>query len=123
MLSEPLSVTYNGSSKSLNRIAYGDNRGLTKSQFVTTDGEFLIQISETPKGDLSRIEITLTRTERDADGDPFTGNWSALPNTFGLVFETNHLNYNTSVDIPLLQAALTSLVDSTVRSRLLAGEK
>lgn len=125
MLSDPLSVTYNSSVKSLARTgpsASGVKRVLSKTGYNTADGEFRVNVTQSLLGNGSeRAEILLTRLQLDPDG-PFTGNYVELPNSVGLVFETNQLKYNASTDIPLLQAALTTLVDATLRGRLIGGE-
>lgn len=122
MLSEPLSVTYDGVAKSLVRVSSGDPTG-RKPNFVTQDGEFRIFIFETLLEDTVRFEVRLERVRQDTDGDPFNGVWSSLPNGVGLVFEVNKLQYFTDTDLPLLQSALLSFVDATIRGRILGGEK
>lgn len=126
MFTDPVSVTYNGSSKSLVRAAGpsrpGVRRELASSRYSTTDSEFELSITQTQmEDDSTRAEVTLTRVTPDPDG-PFAGSYSLFPNRVSLVFEVNKLRYGTSTDVPLLQAALLSLVDSTFRGRLIGGE-
>lgn len=127
MFADPLSVTYNGVSKSLARLGRTTRPGISRmtdtSVFGTSDEEFSLFISEAEMAeDLRRFEVTLGRTQQDVDG-PFAGSWSPLPNRFGFVYEVNPFRYNTSTDLPLLRAALISLVDSTFQSRVISGEK
>lgn len=123
MLSEPMLITYDGVTKSFNRVSYGDRASGSPALFVTSDGEFELSIRQSKlTGGVRTVEVSLSRTEQDADGDPFTGSWSALPNRYGIIFETNHLGYNSTTDLPNLQTALNTLVDATFRSRLLGGE-
>lgn len=127
MLSDPLSVTYNGSAKSLPRTG-GSTRGVKKvlanSVYNTADGEFTVRTVHSLMGDGGhRMEITLSRRVPDPDSDPLTGATSSVwTNSVGLVYEFNDSHYQTNTDIPLLQTALLSLVDSTLRGRLLGGE-
>lgn len=118
MLSEPLSVTYDGNAKSLTRTNFGSDAG--PSTFVSPTGEFRISIRETPVKDAIRVEITLERVE--VDTDPLNG-YQYVPNRFGLVYEFNNSMYNTATDIPKLRTALLAFVDSTLQGRLISGEK
>lgn len=127
MFSDPLSVTYDGVSQSLARLGRTTRPGISRmtdtSVYGSADGEFQMFISEAEmSGSLRRFEISLERTEQDSDG-PFTGNWSYLPNRFGLVYEINPFRYNTVTDVPLLRAALDNLVDATFQGRIIGGEK
>jgi hypothetical protein len=122
MLSEPLSITYDGAAKSFNRIAFANEKEGSASQFVTSDGQFDVFIRQTDQGQMLRYEVSLGRRQLDNDANPFTGNWSDLPNRVGLVFEVNRLRFNSSTDLPLLQSALLAWCDSTVRGRIVAGE-
>jgi hypothetical protein len=126
MLSDPLSVTYNGSAKSLPaRGSFEPRAGklIASRAYGTADNEFGVVTSSwlLPAG-VTRSEIILTRVTPDSDSDPFNGNWRELPNSVGLVFEANSFRYATSVDIPLLRTALLSLVDSSFQAKLISGE-
>lgn len=123
MLSEPLLITYDGVQSSYARVSYGNPSTGEPSTFVTSDGQFQCFITETEREDSVVFEVSLERVEQDADGNPFTGSWSRLPNRVGFVFEVNKLRYNTSTDLPLLQSALQSLVDGPFRNRIINGEK
>lgn len=126
MLSDPLSVTYDGSAKSLpSRGSFDPAAGklIASRAYATADNEFeVLNSSWLMPGAVTRSEIILTRVTPDADNDPFTGNWQRLPNSVGLVFEANSFRYATSVDIPLLRTALLALVDSSLQARLISGE-
>jgi len=125
MLSDPLVVTYDGNAKSLPRghaHRAGPIRVLGKSSYVGYDEEFAVYTQRAQLGgDVTRSEIILERVTPDPD-DPFTGNYLRLPNRVGLVFEVNNFRYATETDVPLLRAALDSLVTSTIASRLISGE-
>lgn len=126
MLSDPLSVTYNGNAKSLPRLGSDSpvpGRIVQSRRYATPDGEFEVSTSVLSNdADVTRVEILLTRAAPDNDADPFNGLWRRLPNSVGLVYEVNNLHFNTSTDIPLLRTALLALVDSTLQGRLIGGE-
>lgn len=124
MFSDPLVVTYNSSSKSLPRAASPFN-GITKllgtSSYATSDGEFAVKTARFSSGSShTRSEIILSRIVPDSD--PFTGVTPDARNSVGLIFEVNDLRMGTSVDVPLIRAALLSLVDSSFQTRLYSGE-
>jgi len=128
MLTDPIGITYNSSSKSLPRAAVSD-RGVSKKlrgeSYVTSDGEFAVRTAIYSLGkNGTRAEIILTRVPPDSDSDPFTGNVfrQELSNSVGLIFESNNFKTGTSTDLPLLQAALLSYCDSTIRGKLVGGE-
>lgn len=124
MLSDPLAVTYDGSSKSLPRATSfkpGVAKKLGSSSYASSDGEFSVRTERFLLADGSyRTEFTLFRTNPDPDPDPMVG--VQRTNGVGLVFITDALGLNTSVDIPLLRTALLAYVDSATQSRLIAGE-
>jgi len=128
MLTDPIGITYNSASKSLPRAAVatrGVSRVLGSSSYVTSDGEFVVRTTNYSLGkNGTRAEILLTRVPPDSDGDPFTGNVfrQELSNSVGLIFESNNLKTGTTTDLPLLQAALLSFCDATVRGKLVGGE-
>lgn len=125
MLSDPLSVTFDGSAKSLPRAA-GITSGVKKvkaqTTYVTSDAEFQVTVTQSELGNGgTRAEVLLSRVTPDPDG-PFVGSYARYPNSVGLVFEVNSLKYNANVDIPKLRTALLSLVDTTLQGRLIGGE-
>lgn len=126
MLSDPLAVTYDGVAKTLPRST-GVTSGVTKRLGVnfyrTADGEFVAKTARSLLANGSFLSsIELGRTTPDADSDPFNGDWSALPNFFGLTYTVNPVRYATSVDIPRLRTALLALVDTSLQARLISGE-
>lgn len=123
MLSEPLSITYDGVQKSFARVSFGNAASGLPALFKTSDGEFQLGIIQLRLSDgIRRVEIYLERVEQDSDSNPFTGSWSSLPNRFGFVMETNHLHYNSDTDLPLLQDSLELFMDSAIMLRLINGE-
>jgi len=126
MLPDPLSVTYNSVAKTLPRahaLRAGVRKRVGSSTYVTADQEFSAFITQELLADgSSRAEILFGRSAPDPDGNPFTDSYQALPNRFGLVYETNKFRYATATDIPLLRSSLTSLVNTALELRLIGGE-
>lgn len=124
MLSDPLNVTYNGSSKSL-PVSSGRwpsiPRVLGKRYYSTSDGEFVVATRQLVHGNGDKVaEITLSRQFTETDSATvFEG---SARNSVTLTFTTNSVGAGTSVDIPLLRTALLSLVDTTLQGRLINGE-
>lgn len=119
MLSDPLSVTYDGVVKSLARTT--TSKETTVYRTATGDVEFSIQHSLTEDG-LVRVVAILTRNTPDPTLDPFSGGPSEVPNRCGLVFELNPNKFYSSLEIPLLRTSLLNLVDSALQSRLIQNE-
>jgi hypothetical protein len=121
ILTEPLSVTYNGSAKSLARTSQSANRTVYK----TGDLEFEMVISDIKmprKGEIGR-SITLARYLPDpTPADAFDA-YREVRNSFGFSYVFAETRAETSVDIPRLRAALIAYCDSTLQSRIIAGEK
>jgi len=126
LLTDPLSVTYNGGAVSLPRasgLRPGVRREIGRSIYRSSTGEFTVFTTRSLLSDgTTRVEIILERVAQDADSNPFTGDWKRLPNRFGFVYEVNDLAYASGTDIGLLRTALDSFVTSTVQNRLVAGE-
>jgi len=125
MLSDPLSVTYNGTAKSLPVIGGrwpSVPKEVGKRMYGTADGEFVVATRQLVHGDTrNRVaEISLQRTAPDTD--PNTAAQGYFGNSVALRFTTNAYSVGTSADIPLIRAALLSLVDSTLQGRLITGE-
>lgn len=121
MLTDPLSVTYDGSAKSLPRIS-GGRRG---SVYRTVDGEFQVKIwsHAVPwKGHLAR-SIELTRKLPDPTPADVFNDYRDVRNGFALTYVFDSTRAETSVDIPRLRTALLSLVDTTLQGRVVAGEQ
>ena len=125
MLTDPTSLTYNGSSVTLPRATApksGVAKKVAETVYASNSGEFVMRITRFAMGDgTERSEVLLTRVAPDADG-PFTGSYRSLPNSFGVVYEVNSLRYNTTTDIALLRSTLLAFLDTTVQSRVIAGE-
>jgi hypothetical protein len=124
MLSDPLSVTYNGTAKSL-PVASGRwpsaGRVVGSRMYKTADGEFTVATRQLIRGNGDRTgEITLTRTAPETDTG--TAAQGYFDNSVTLAFTTNTFGAGTSVDIPLIRSALLALVDTTLQNRLIAGE-
>jgi len=121
--SNPLSVTYNSVSKSLARQSSSD----TASRYGTSDGEFTftvdtyVRISDKGQRIIVR-EVKLSRNVVDSTDAAFTQLRYPV-NSVGLIFETDELRTESSVDVPLLRTALLALVDSTFQGRILGDEK
>jgi hypothetical protein len=121
LLSDPLSVTYDGDSISLVRINQADGA----STYIAPDDYLRLDIrqSDSVVAGMTRCEITLTKVIPDSSPeDPFDELWRPIPNSFGIVFEVNSNRFATSTDVPLLRTALLALVDSTLQGRLIGGE-
>lgn len=120
MLSDPISITYDGSPKSMPRSS---GSPLSRSMPVGTTyygnlaSGLLMRISQSrmqwnfPRP-LDKVEFTLFEQTEETD----------YPNGAGLVFYSDPFRENTSTTIPLLDAAVRTFVDSTIRSRLVNGE-
>jgi len=120
MLSDPLSVTYNGSAKSLPRTSMGTNGTV----YRTADGDYEVSISKSSKREGStRVEIKLSKQIPDPTPADVFDDYRPITNAFGLVMEFDTVTRaESSVDIPLLRSAILALVDSTLQSRLIQGE-
>lgn len=121
MLSDPLTITYNGNNKTLARIAAGKGFG----RFRTSDGEFEVNISNyTGNGPGSHIVgCRLTRVAPDATPSDAFDPYRNIRNSVELRFEFDETRFEASTVIPLLRTALTSFLDTTMTNRLIAGEK
>lgn len=127
MLSDPISITFDGNAVSLPRAIGAQRAGIKRiisaSQYSVANGEFTMIIQHSELGDgMRRAEVLLERTVQDGDSNPFTGDWKRLPNRFGVVFETNNLFYNTDIDIPDLRAALLAFLTDPISDRIMGGE-
>jgi len=118
MLSDPLSVTYDGVSKSLPRVASA--AGL--SVYRTSDGEVEVQISHsyTAEG-RKRHSVKLSRRMPDPTPLDVFDAFREVVNSSELTWETDP-NGKDSSAVANTQSALLSLADATFRSRMLGGE-
>jgi len=120
VFTDPLSVTYNGSAKTLPRTSA---RSLG-SIYRTADGEFEVQISNSRSRDgRALVQYTLVRTLPDpTPGDVFD-NFRSIKNSFGITYGFDpSTRAQASVDHPLLRAAVLATVDTTLAGRLVSGE-
>ena len=122
MLTDPQSVTYNGSGLTLPRQGASD----TSSRYGTADGQFNLEVEHTQYQNamgqtITKREITLSRNIPDPTDPGIPTSWFPT-NAVSIAFHTDEIQTESSVDIPRLQTALLALVDSTFRSRLLGGE-
>lgn len=114
-------MTYNSIVKSLPRVGLDKNR----SFYRTADGEFEIVISSFTRprdGSLVR-SFNLSRMLPDPTPGNVFDDFRVVRNTFGVSYELDTTRAESSVDIPLLRSAVLAFVDTTLQSRLLAGEK
>jgi hypothetical protein len=118
MLSDPLSVTYGGASKSLPRVTMGE--GYTS--YRTSDREFEIKIShsQTAAGN-KRHSIKLSRIMPDPTPLDVFDAYREVVNSCEFTWEVD-ANGKDSSAVAECQNALSSLVDSSFRTRLLGGE-
>jgi len=121
MLTDPMSVTYNGNAKSLARVSLAS----LESRYRTADGEFEVIISNSPKSvePVRIVSFELARRLPDpTPADAFDA-WRPIRNSVRISYGLDVTRSQASVDLPLLQTALLATVDSTLQGRLIAGEK
>lgn len=123
MFSDPFSVTYDGSAKSLPRTEVAK----AYSRYNTADREFEILIAnnlQKPQDGIATVSFRLTRRIPDpTSGDAFDA-YRDIRNSFALSFSFDALTRaEASVDIPRLRTAVLATVDSTLQSRLISGER
>jgi len=120
VFSDPLAVTYDGSAKSLPRVS----ASAARTVYRTADGEFEVSISNiTTLKDGNLAKIYLARRLPDPTPSNVFDDWREIRNSIAITYGFDPTRAEASVDIPKLQTALLSLVDSTFRSRLIGGEK
>lgn len=121
MLTEPLSVTYNGSAESLPRVGGGPNSAI----YRTADTEFEVSISNfvVPRHGGNGCIIMMSRFLPDPTPADVFDAYRKVHNTFGFVYGFDPVRAETSVDVPRLRSALNSFVDSTLQGRLIGGER
>lgn len=121
MFTDPFSVTYNGSAKSLPRVSVLRDA----SSYRTADGEFEINISSSrnKRDGRALVQFELVRTLPDpTPGDAFDA-FRNIRNSFGVTYGFDpSTRAQASVDLPLLRTAVLATVDSTLMSRLIGGE-
>jgi len=119
VFTDPFSVTYNGTAYSLPRT------GTTKQEsfYRTADGVLAINVRNSTGRAGSRLAVIelLRRLPDPTPTDSFDP-YRDVINGFSIGIRTDVTNASVS-DIPLLRTALLALVDSTLQSRLIGGEK
>lgn len=121
MFTDPMSVTYNSSAKSLPRVGVSN----LSAVYRTADGEFEIKISKTPAKApewSTGTSIVLVRRIPDPTPADVFDNYRMIRNSFGISYSFDPTKAETSVDVPRLRTALLALVDSTFEGRLMGGE-
>jgi hypothetical protein len=120
MLTEPLSVTYNGSAKSLAKVSASSNRTV----YRTGDSEFEVTILKAPKSrdGRARVDISLARILPDPTPTDVFDPYRDVRNVFTIAYGFDLTKASASVDLPRLRTALLAFVDSTLEGRLLGGE-
>jgi len=122
VLTDPLSVTYDGSAKSLPKVSL-DSRG---SVYRTADGEFEVSISKflPPRYGMGGAGIFLARRLPDPTPSNVFDDYRFIYNTVGITFGFDALTRaEASVDLPRLRTALLSFVDTTLMGRVISGER
>jgi len=121
MFTDPLSVTYSGSAKSLPRVR-ASSEGAT---YRTADGEFEVIISDLPPivaGREFRL-ISLGRVLPDLTPTDVFDTYREIKNTFGYFYQFDSTRAGLSSDIGNIRTALDSFVTSTYQGRIISGEK
>jgi len=120
MFTDPLTVTYDGSTKTLPRT--GMSR--TGSIYRTANGEFAVKIANfTRRNGFETRSIELMRTLPDLTPSDVFDPYRDVSNSFGVTYGFDLSRGGSSNDLPLLRTALLALVDSTFAGRLIGGEK
>jgi len=122
MLTDPLTVTYNGSAKTMPRTSVSSDG----SVYRTADGEFEVVILQSPRtrsnGPISTSIKLVRRIPDPTPSDAFDA-YRNIRNSFGITYGFDLTKAEASVDIPRLRTALLSFVDSTLEGRLMSAEK
>lgn len=124
MLSDPLSVTIDGSARSLARVGVRRRsipQTVNEVGYRTADGTYSVMTSQfrhRQSGD-RRAEILLSKVVPDLSSTTnYTGD---IISRVGLIFETDPYGYG-AVDLANVRTALLTLVDTTLQGRIVAGE-
>jgi len=120
VLSDPLSISYDGSAKSLVRNSMSGVRSI----YRTADRTFEMTISRNTNGVGHEFAVVeFTRFAPDPTGsDPFDP-YRPIGNSFSLGFRRDVSRHEASTVLPLLRSALNSFVDDAMMNRILNGEK
>lgn len=124
MLSDPLSVTVDGSARSLPRVGALSGpvpKVTARNTYRTADSAYAVSTTQYAHRDGSRrAEIILRKTVLDTDvGTTYEGYYSS---GFGLTIEMAPYGLTSAVEIANLRTALLTFVDSTLQGRLITGE-
>lgn len=121
MFTDPLSVTYSGSARSMPRI------GTTakSATYKAANGEFEVIISELPPQAAGREfrSVQLSRTLPDMTPADVFDAMREVKNTFGYFYMFDPTRAGLSTDLSALRTALDSWVTSGLQDRIVAGEK
>jgi len=120
MLTDPLSVTYDGNAKTLPRV----NAARRGTVYKTADGEFTMSIVDlSTRNGAFGTEIKLSRRLPDPTSGNVFDDYRDVTNSFGFVLAFDPTRSEASVDLPKLRTALDSFVNAAMLNRLVAGEK
>lgn len=123
MLSEPVSVTIDGSAKSLPRVSVSTNRGdnqTSGSRYATADGKYSLETRQfTYRDGVRRAEIFLRKVDLDTSSSTLFDGY--VSSGFGMVFEFGPQGLGSS-EVANVRTVLSSFVDSALLNRLLGGE-
>lgn len=120
MLSDPLSVTYDGNAKSLPRVSAGRGGAVYK----TADGEFTMSIVDlSTRNGAFGTEIKLSRRLPDPTSGNVFDDYRDVTNSFGFVLSFDPTRSEASDNLPKLRTALDSFVSGAILNRLIANEK
>lgn len=120
MLSEPLTITYDGDPYDLPRVSANSQRTIYRS----SDGMFEVQISEIPDGpNGSTVGFKLSRISPDETPSDVFDPFRQIRNSVELRFGYDVSRYEVSTVLGLLRTALLAYVDTSLQARLVGGEK
>jgi len=120
MLTDPLSVNYDGTVRSLPRVSVSGSGSI----YRTADSELEIKISSsTTRSGLELRSISLSRLLPDPTPADVFDAYRAIKNTFMYSYMFNSNRAGLSDDLPKIRVALQSFVDSTLQGRIIGGEK
>jgi len=120
MFTDPLSVTYESSTKTLPRT--GQSR--TGSSYRSADGEFQVSIWNEPVGTDGVHSVSIQLSRRVPDPTPANAfdAYRPIVNGFTISYQFDDTRFELD-DLQSLRTALLALVNTGFETRLLAGEK
>lgn len=122
MLSDPQSVTYNGVTTSLARKSAWER----SSRYVSSDGLIELRFDSilAGKGGDSELHIVkLSRISPDPTPSDVFDPYRPVINSVSMGFGVDETQYDATVHIPYLRAALDSFLTVPVVGRVLGGER